>query len=40
VKERVSATIRVIIEKDDTKLNKCVVCGKPAKSTVIFAKSY
>jgi len=40
VKERVSATIRVIIEKDDTKLNKCVVCGKSAKSTVIFAKSY
>jgi len=40
VKERVSATIRVITEKNDSRLNKCVVCGKPAESTVIFAKSY
>ncbi|MCK5221050.1 MAG: proline--tRNA ligase [Candidatus Aminicenantes bacterium] len=40
VKEKVSATIRIIDNKKHTGLDKCLVCGKGSSSTVIFAKSY
>ena len=40
VKERASATIRVILDKKDPEFDKCAVCNKPANYSVIFAKSY
>ncbi|MEN8223231.1 MAG: proline--tRNA ligase [Acidobacteriota bacterium] len=40
VKEKVAATIRVIDDKKSEDLVKCLVCGKEAKKSVIFAKSY
>ena len=40
VKEKVSATIRVIINEKNSNSKKCAVCGKKAKHTVLFAKSY
>ncbi len=40
VKQKSSATIRIIEDKKDLKLSKCLVCGETAKKTVIFAKSY
>jgi prolyl-tRNA synthetase len=40
VKDETSATIRVILEEKETGLSECVDCRKPAKHTVLFAKSY
>lgn len=40
VKDAASATIRVILDERDTGLDKCSICGKEAKHTVLFAKSY
>ncbi len=40
VKEKSAATIRVIDEKKSDGLDKCLVCGKEAEKSVIFAKSY
>jgi prolyl-tRNA synthetase len=37
-KEKTTATIRCI--EGETKEGKCVVCGKPAKTMVYFAKAY
>ncbi len=40
VKERSAATIRIIEDKKDPGIDKCLVCGKDSTDTVIFAKSY
>ncbi|MEN8153232.1 MAG: proline--tRNA ligase [Acidobacteriota bacterium] len=40
VKEKTAATIRIILDQKKEELEKCVVCGKDADNTVIFAKSY
>ena len=40
VKERSAATIRVIEDKKEPGIDKCLVCGKDSTDTVIFAKSY
>lgn len=40
VKEKISATIRAIINEKDSDFKKCAICGKKAKHTVLFAKSY
>lgn len=40
VKEKTAATIRVILDKKVSGFERCVVCGKDAENTVIFAKSY
>ncbi len=40
VKDRVAATIRVLFDEMDPNFPKCSVCGKDAKHTVLFAKSY
>jgi len=40
VKEKNATTIRAILEDEQGKYDKCVVCGKDAKHTVLFAKSY
>jgi prolyl-tRNA synthetase len=40
VKEKNATTIRAILENEQGKYDKCVVCGKEAKHTVLFAKSY
>lgn len=39
-KEKVAATIRVIMDKKDPDLVRCGICGKEALHTVLFAKSY
>ena len=39
VKETAFATARVICAEDGTP-EKCAICGKPAKHTVIFARAY
>lgn len=40
VKEKAAATIRVIDDKKEPGIDKCLVCGKNSTDTVIFAKSY
>ncbi|MCK4888960.1 MAG: proline--tRNA ligase, partial [Candidatus Aminicenantes bacterium] len=40
VKEKTAATIRVIDDKKESGIDKCLVCGKDSTDTVIFAKSY
>lgn len=40
IKEQVAATIRVIQDEKDSRFHQCVVCGKEARHTVLFAKSY
>ncbi len=40
VKADTSATIRVILDKPEPPAKTCVVCGKEAGHTVLFAKSY
>jgi prolyl-tRNA synthetase len=40
VKEKAAATIRAIMEHSDNQFEKCAICGKPPRHTVIFAKSY
>ncbi|MCP5104442.1 MAG: proline--tRNA ligase [bacterium] len=40
VKDKVAATIRCILDEKDERFTKCSVCGKEAKHTVLFAKSY
>lgn len=40
VKDKVAATIRVIMDEKDENFPKCGVCGGEAKHTVLFAKSY
>ncbi len=40
VKEEIAATIRVIDNKKSEGILKCLVCGKEAVNSVIFAKSY
>ncbi len=40
VKDKIAATIRVIDEIKHDGLEKCLVCGKEAEKSVIFAKSY
>ncbi|MCU0237685.1 MAG: His/Gly/Thr/Pro-type tRNA ligase C-terminal domain-containing protein [Acidobacteria bacterium] len=40
VKADTSATIRVILDKPEPAAETCVVCGKDALHTVLFAKSY
>jgi prolyl-tRNA synthetase len=40
VKADTSATIRVILDKPEPAAKTCVVCGKEAGHTVLFAKSY
>jgi prolyl-tRNA synthetase len=40
VKDKVAATIRVIMDQKEEKFGKCSVCGKEAKHTVLFAKAY
>lgn len=40
VKDKVAATIRVILNEKDERFEKCSVCGADAAHTVLFAKSY
>jgi prolyl-tRNA synthetase len=40
IKEKVSATIRAILDQPDSQFEKCAICGKAPRYTVIFAKSY
>ncbi len=40
VKDKVAATIRVIMDEKDPRFEKCSVCGRDAKHTVLFAKAY
>ena len=40
IKEKVSATIRAILDQPDSQFEKCAICGKAPRHTVIFAKSY
>lgn len=40
IKEKAAATIRAILEHPDSQFEKCAICGKPPRHTVIFAKSY
>jgi prolyl-tRNA synthetase len=40
IKDDVSATIRVILDKPDKAMKKCSICGQNAKHTVLLAKSY
>ncbi|MCP4221444.1 MAG: proline--tRNA ligase [bacterium] len=40
LKEKVSATIRVIMDEKDEAFDECSICGAPAKHTVLYAKSY
>jgi prolyl-tRNA synthetase len=38
IKEKTSATSRIIVDNEISE--KCIVCGKPAKHTVIYARAY
>ena len=40
IKEKASATIRAILDQPDSQFEKCAICGKAPRHTVIFAKSY
>ncbi len=40
IKEKTSATIRVILDNNEEKFKKCVYCENKANHNVIFAKSY
>jgi prolyl-tRNA synthetase len=40
VKDKSSATIRVILDQKDGDFKKCAICGKEAQHAVLFAKSY
>lgn len=40
VKDKSSATIRVILGQESEDFKECAICGKAAKHVVLFAKSY
>ncbi len=40
IKDKVAATIRVLLDEKDEKFPTCAGCGKEAKHTALFAKSY
>jgi prolyl-tRNA synthetase len=40
IKEKTSATIRVVMDKEEGRFDQCAICGGEFKHTVIFAKSY